>query len=468
MVFSSSIFLLVFLPFFLLIYFVSADKYKNVVALLGSLYFYAWGAPNFFFILLITVIVDFFLTQRMVVATTGKGKNLLLILSIVMNIGLLGYFKYSNFFIDNWYAAFGNTSDWVKIALPVGISFFTFQKMSYSVDVYRGTKSPLDNIVDYGVFVLLFPQLIAGPIVRYGDIADEIKDRKKNFTDDAKILGLFRFSIGLAKKVILANILGAESDKVFETGLDDLSTGYAWYGALMYTFQIYFDFSGYSDMAIGLGRMLGFTFPENFNSPYVSKSITEFWQRWHMTLGAWMKDYLYIPLGGNKVSNQRLYINLCVVFLISGFWHGASWNFIIWGAYHGGLLALERLFLGKLLKKIPSAISISITFFLTVIGWIVFKLEDWVHTREFIKTLFTFDFKEFKTENYVITVFVIAMFVSFVSLIPTAKEKFTNMTNELPSNGRVIIVFSLTFILLIASVSGITSTGFNPFIYFQF
>jgi alginate O-acetyltransferase complex protein AlgI len=342
MVFSSSLFLLYFLPVFLLIYYLAARPLKNIVLLVGSILFYAWGAPKFIFVLLGTTLLDFILVQWMDKTNRGYWRKIMLCISVGLNVGLLFYFKYCNFFIESLNTLLGITGQGqiklLQVIMPIGISFYTFETITYVVDVYRRVHKPLTNFWDYQTYIILFPKLIAGPIIRYHDIADSITNRSAQENIDNKLTGFYRFCLGLSKKVLVANAVGAYADDVFGTNITLQSGTTAWLGLLCYTMQIYFDFSGYSDMAIGLGKMMGFTFPENFNNPYTSQSITEFWRRWHITLGAWMRNYLYIPLGGNRVSNLRLYFNLWIVFLASGLWHGASWNFIIWGAYHGAFL----------------------------------------------------------------------------------------------------------------------------------
>lgn len=339
MVFSSVLFLFYFLPIFFLVYILIPVKLRNTWALIASLLFYAWGAPIFVFVVSGIIVIDFFIVNKIYESQDRSLRRKLLTVSVILKVGLLAYFKYANFFIENidvvLQAAGFSKIPWTQVALPIGISFFTFQALTYSVDVYRKVHAPLKSIGDYLLYILLFPQLIAGPIVRYNEIADQLEDRHENENFDNRVLGLFRFIIGLSKKVLIANVLGAEADKAFAFSQDELTSNIAWIGILAYTFQIYFDFSGYSDMAIGLGRMMGFKFPENFNNPYVSQNITEFWRRWHITLGRFMRDYLYIPLGGNRVTVSRMYFNLAFVFIVSGFWHGAAWNFLIWGAYHG-------------------------------------------------------------------------------------------------------------------------------------
>ncbi|MDY0142870.1 MAG: MBOAT family protein [Bacteroidales bacterium] len=473
MVFSSNIFLLYFLPIFLVLYYLADKKYKNFVALAASLFFYAWGAPEFIFVVLASITADFYLVQQMY-KSEGKRQKLFLTASIILNIGLLAYFKYANFFVDNL-NTFLNLTDagqinLAQIALPIGISFFTFQKFTYTIDVYRGKQKPLDKIWDLFLYILLFPQLIAGPIVRYNEIADQLIDRSKNETVDNRITGMYRFIIGLAKKVLIANVMGAHADMIFKLDPMSISTATAWTGILAYTFQIYFDFSGYSDMAIGLGKMIGFKFPENFNNPYISRSISEFWRRWHITLGRWMKDYLYIPLGGNRVNSKfRLYFNLWFVFLISGLWHGASWTFIVWGAFHGIFLILDRLFLLKILNKSGKIISITLTFLVTVVGWVIFRSESMGFAFDFIEKLFNFTSGQIITPDTEFwTIFIIAVVFSFFTAIKPGlkieqKVFYTDYTWT-----RYIIMGVLCMILLILSTASITSSGFNPFIYFRF
>ena len=379
----------------MLVYFLIDKKYKNIIILIGSIFFYAWGAPKFIFVILFTTLLDFYLVRQMDKLINEKHRKILLCISISINLGLLVYFKYSNFFIENVNAALSVFGDkqihWTKLILPIGISFYTFETITYVVDVYRRIHKPLTKFWDYQLYIILFPKLIAGPIIRYHDLADQIKDRAE--TIDNKLTGFYRFAFGLAKKVLIANQMGIVADEIFGLNYANMDTLTAWVGSLAYTFQIYFDFSGYSDMAIGLAKMMGFKFPENFNNPYISQSITEFWRRWHMTLGSWMKNYVYIPLGGNKVSKGRLYFNLWLVFLASGLWHGASWSFIFWGAFHGFFLVLERAFLGNVLTKIGKLPSILITFFIVNIGWVFFRIDKIGDAFSYLKTMFTYNFK---------------------------------------------------------------------------
>lgn len=389
-----------------------------------------------------------------------------------MNLGLLAYFKYANFFVENVNAALlglGMESvTWTSVALPIGISFYTFQTLTYSIDVYRGVHAPLKKVQDYLLYIMSFPQMIAGPIVRYNVIADQIEHRP--LISDDFLMGFIRFAIGLAKKVIIANVMAQQADFIFDGDLSQLPTAAAWVGIIAYTFQIYFDFSGYSDMAIGLGRMMGFTFPENFNSPYTSKSITEFWRKWHITLGGFMRDYLYIPLGGNKVgSTFRVYLNLITVFLLSGLWHGASWNFVIWGAFHGIFLILDRVGLAKVLQKCGTFVAVPFTFLVVMIGWVFFRLESFGDAVHYIGTMFQFQGGNFLVyENFKIMVWVAIIFAFFV-LVPSGQriESLVFEHHVYPKR-KLILGWLVSMILLALSVALIFSNSFNPFIYFRF
>jgi alginate O-acetyltransferase complex protein AlgI len=473
MVFSSIVFLLFFLPIFLAVYYLTPNKYQNYIVLVASIFFYAWGAPKFVFILLGSVVVTFYLVKWMHLTKQKKKKNIILFLSIFINLGFLIYFKYANFFIENVndiLLQFGmQPYNWVKIALPIGISFYTFQTITYAIDVYRKIHDPLNKLSDYTLYIIMFPQLIAGPIIRYNYIADQLVDRKATYND--RLMGFYRFCIGLSKKVLIANTLGEQADLIMGMDFAAMNSTTAWIGILAYTFQIYFDFSGYSDMAIGIGRMIGFKFPENFDNPYISKSITEFWRRWHITLGAFMKFYLYIPLGGNKVeTKRRLYFNLWFVFLISGLWHGASWNFVIWGAYHGFFLVIERLFLSDLLKKLGSGISLVYTFIVTILGWVIFRIEDYQAAFLYYSRLFAFDFDpiNFLVNNEFFTVLFIAVFFSFFTLLPKGLTIERKVFYSAYTIKQHYIGFTISIILFLLALSSITTTDFNPFIYFRF
>ena len=473
MVFSSSLFLLYFLPAFLLIYYLLPKSVKNVFALLASMFFYAWGAPDFIYVVIGSILADFYLVQLMN-KKTGRQKLYLVSASVILNIGLLAYFKYANFFIENVNEMLGlfNVKHlaWTKVALPIGISFFSFQKLTYSVDVYRGVHGPLKRVTDYALYILMFPQLIAGPIVRFNEIADQIEDRSRNENFNNRITGFFRFCIGLAKKVLIANVMGEQVDLIFGADHYNFSTTTAWLGIIAYAFQIYFDFSGYSDMAIGIGRMIGFRFPENFNNPYISQSISEFWRRWHITLGRFMRDYLYIPLGGSRVSSGRLYFNLWVVFLVSGLWHGAAWNFVIWGGFHGLFLVLDRWFLLKVLKAIGKIPAILITFIVSLIGWVFFRAENMDLAFQYLDRMFAFDFNndDFSFNSKFLIILIVEFLFSFWGGFVKIEKWQNHLFAQDKGKSALITMVVISILLFTVSLGSITSSGFNPFIYFRF
>lgn len=484
MIFSSSIFLCFFLPLFLVLYYLTDRKYKNFILLFASIAFYAWGAPKFIFVIIGTTILDFFFVKMLDMNKAKRIRIFFLLLSIGMNVGLLFYFKYSNFFVENVNAllhGFGVKGEisWTKLVLPIGISFYTFETLTYVIDVYRGVHKPLKNFWEYQLYIILFPKLIAGPIIRYHEIADQIPDRSARDNVDEKLMGFYRFCLGLGKKVLIANTMAGFADAVYgspvtaEGALDPahITAATAWFAAIAYTLQIYFDFSGYSDMAIGLARMIGFRFPENFNNPYVAESITDFWRRWHITLGAWMRNYLYIPLGGNRVSKARLYFNLWVVFLLSGLWHGASWNFIFWGAWHGFFLVIERLFLLKLTARIGRIPRIMLTLFFVIIGWVFFRVEHMRPAWNYVKAMFGFATGEIDlvpTPEFMYTFYVAAFFAFFV--IVRRGQNLQNKIYGIPSlqmRGHLAMTVC-SLLLFVLSLSYVTGSDFNPFIYFRF
>jgi len=473
MVFSSITFLLYFLPVFLTLYFFAEIRFKNLVVLFASIFFYSWGAPLFIFVILGTTFIDFHLVKLMYAARRNSVRRLLLVLSVSMNLGLLFYFKYAFFAIDNLnvllHLAGAHNILWQKVALPIGISFFTFESLTYVVDVYRGVHAPLNKFWNYQLYIILFPKLIAGPIVRYHDIADQIEGRFESESVDKVLSGLYRFIIGLSKKIIIANALGAYADLAFSWG-NTLTFGDAWIGILCYTFQIYFDFSGYSDMAIGILRMIGFEIGENFNQPYTANSITDFWRRWHISLGQWMRNYLYIPLGGNQVSSKwRLYFNLWVVFLASGLWHGASWNFVIWGAYHGFWLVMERAFLLKFYERLWNPVRAVITFFIVVIGWVFFRADTLPGAVAYLHRLFTFDtFRIFETNNDLIYGMILAGIFSFMGLMASGRRLISFFYTGQYSNKAAVVLGIACLALLIFDIGAIATKAFNPFIYFRF
>ncbi len=477
MVFSSVLFLFYFLPAFFIAYYVAGKKFKNIVILIGSIAFYSWGAPRFIFVILGTTLLDFYIVRWMSSSETRTQKRLLLTISVMVNLGLLFYFKYSNFFIENvnrvlFHAFHLQGIQWTKLVLPLGISFYTFETITYVVDVYRGVHKPLTRFWDYQLYIILFPKLIAGPIIRYHEIADQISDRSANDTIDNRLIGFYRFILGLSKKVLIANQMAVVADAVFGSDYNQLDTYTAWVGILAYTFQIYFDFSGYSDMAIGLGKMMGFKFPENFNNPYISQSITEFWRRWHITLGNWMKNYLYIPLGGNRVKSKwRLYFNLWFVFLASGLWHGASWSFVFWGAYHGFFLVIEKGFMLNVYARLGKLLSTLITFFIAAVGWVFFRAEKLGDAFVYINRMFHVNtspqsVQVLSTEFY--SFFVLAIVFAFFAYFKQG-QRIQDAVYFGEYNNKKHTFFVITsVVLLMFSVSFIASNGFNPFIYFRF
>ena len=379
MLFSSPVFLFLYLPVFFLAYFLSGSKRKNVAVLLASFLFYFWGEPTFSLIVVATIAIDWILTN-MISRTDGPSfrKNLLLVLAVSVNVSLMVYFKYTNFLIANLNSVLGYLGsgkvNWANVALPIGVSFIVFEKITYIVDVYKGKSVPAKSVVSYATYILLFPKLLAGPIVKYHDIEPQLYKRNANLEDI--IHGLSRFVYGLAKKVLIADALGVAVDDVFRAPPESLSSYAAWMGAIFFTFQIFFDFSAYSDMAIGLGRVLGFTLRENFNRPYYALNFTDFWRRWHISLSSWIREYLYVPLGGNHGTKARTYINLWLCFLISGIWHGANWTYIVWGIYHGFFLVCDKLFWVRISERLPKFINVCITVFFVIIGWVVFRSQD--------------------------------------------------------------------------------------------
>lgn len=460
------------MPAFLVLYFITPNKCRNYTLLLASLLFYAYGAPDFIIQLTACTVVNFFLVKFMCKAEKMSMRRLFCGLSIFVSLSLLAYYKYGNFTMENINALLSfvghEPMEWTKILLPIGISFFTFQSITYTIDIYRGVNVPMKKLSDYIVYIMMFPQLIAGPIVRYNDIAEQITNRSHSWSECLQ--GFYRFVIGLSKKILIADVLGRWVDLQLGGDLSLLDSGTSWIVIMAYTMQLYFDFSGYSDMAIGLGRIMGFSFPENFDNPYNSASISEFWRRWHMTLGSFMKNYLYIPLGGNRCARSRMYFNLWIVFLLSGLWHGASWNFVIWGAYHGFFLVMERLFLGKFYERIGKIPSVIITFVLVMVGWAIFRIEDISQCWIFISRLFSFDFATFEPlhDGQIVVTLVIALLFSFITLFSFGKkmQKFVFYTDY--SSRQHIFVWIVAMFMIFVCIAALNVSSFSPFIYFRF
>jgi len=479
-VFSSVLFVFLFLPAFLFLYYLSPSRLKNFVALTASLLFYAWGAPELVFYLVIACALDYGASRLMVrCGDRPLIRRRIAGAAIVFNIGLLMYFKYANFFVhelNRVLSSLGRSPlTWSEVALPIGISFFTFHRVSYIADVYRRVTEPARSYADYLLYVVLFPQLIAGPIVRYHEVAGEIAHRKHSL--DLVFGGLFRFTLGLGKKVLVANVLGEVADRVFALAPSSVPTSHAWLGIVCYTFQIYFDFSGYSDMALGLAKMIGIHFPENFNLPYISRSITEFWRRWHISLSSFMRDYLYFPLGGNRLGPGRTYFNLWVVFLLSGFWHGASWNFLLWGAYHGLFLVLDRVFWLRTVERLPKLVAMAATFLVVLFGWVLFRSPDLPFACHFgarmlalsarIPSVYPVPLEALAGGRAFFTLAVAAV-ISFLPSLAGLGALWNRIWAPASQGLQNAVQFACLLLLCLLSLSYLSNTTFNPFIYFRF
>ena len=467
MVFSSLVFLWLFLPVVFALYFTAKEQYRNVILLIASLFFYAWGEPVYVLVMILSIIVNCFCGLKIGAAEEHKRKRALF-WGVFVNLALLGVFKYTGFFMENVNAIFGLQVEVKHLPLPIGISFYTFQSISYLVDIYRRVCEPQRNIIKMGLFISFFPQLIAGPILKYYDIASQID--KRQVTLPLFNEGAVRFLQGLAKKVIIANIMAKTADEIFALGLNDLSTPAAWIGIIAYTFQIYFDFSGYSDMAIGLGKMFGFHIHENFNYPYTATSIKDFWRRWHISLSTWFKEYLYIPLGGNREGTLKTYRNLMIVFFLTGLWHGASWNFVVWGLFHGTFLVLERIF--PIEKMLHFRLLKSIYALLVVmVGWVFFRAETLGAACDYLKRMFV-PYNMESYSKYLSNEFVYVAILAFVCCGFGAmlyRKIFAAMKRD--GWGDVLIkALNPAFCALIAyfSVLLLASNTYNPFIYFRF
>lgn len=458
MVFSSILFIFRFLPIAMGIYFLTPKKLKNLSLLILSLIFYSWGEPRYFLLMIASIFVDYFISINIEKNNKNKKiKILLLAISIIFNVGILFFFKYINFFIENINSIFNMSLNNVKITLPLGISFYTFQTMSYTIDVFLGKVKAEKNIINFGAFVCLFPQLIAGPIVKYIDISKELKNRDINLDEIQE--GIRLFILGLGSKILIANNIGSLWNEVETMGFNNISTILAWMGIIAFSLQIYFDFNGYSLMAIGLGKILGFNFPNNFNYPYESRSITEFWRRWHITLGEWFKQYVYIPLGGNRLGRARTYFNLFIVWFLTGLWHGASYNFILWGLYFFILICIEKNGLLNLLNK-HKLISHIYTIFFILVGWVLFAVIDLNQIINFFKKMFIFNAGNewiYYLRNYIITYTIAIIFsTSFLKKI----------YNKFVKSNIVDTIILITIFLL--SIAYLVDSSYNPFLYFRF
>ncbi|MEG2377278.1 MAG: MBOAT family protein [Clostridia bacterium] len=462
MVFSSITFLFYFLPIVLLVYFLCPRRARNVILLVTSLVFYAWGEPKYVLIMLFSTVVDY--TCGLLIAKeqrAGKSGKIFLIASIIINLSVLGFFKYYNFAAGSILGLFGVSGlPTLNVVLPIGISFYTFQTMSYTIDVYRKKVSAQRNILNFGTFVTLFPQLIAGPIVRYSDIAEALDDPKRG-SPDMFADGVARFISGLGKKVLLANNIGLLWDALKVTPLGEMSVLAAWLGIIAFAFQIYFDFSGYSDMAIGLGKMFGFKFLDNFNYPYISQNITEFWRRWHISLSSWFKEYVYIPLGGNRRGLPLQLRNILVVWLLTGLWHGASWNFIIWGLYYGVILLIEKLFLLRVLERVPRFVRHIYAIFTILIGWVIFAFDKLPEGLQYLKTMFGVGVPLVSSD---------ALFnlTSNLPLLIILCIGSTPLLARVPQKVKTIAVPILAVAIMLLCTAYLVDSSYNPFLYFRF
>ncbi len=463
MLFSGATFLYAFLPAILLCYFIAPGvRWKNAVLLVGSLIFYFFGEPVYVLLLVFSSLSDWIHSLVIEKHRGDRKAKIALISSIVINLGMLGFFKYTDFLIGTVNAVFGASIPKTGVPLPIGISFFTFQTMSYTIDVYRGRAHAQRDLATMATFVCLFPQLIAGPIVRYVDVAAELEDRRH--TLEGAALGIRRFAFGMGKKVLIANVMGELTQIFRDSG--DKSVLFYWLYAVAYALQIYFDFSGYSDMAIGLGAMFGFKFPENFNYPYISKSITEFWRRWHMTLGGWFRDYVYIPLGGNRTTKLKWLRNIAVVWILTGLWHGAEWNFVLWGVMFGVLLIVEKLWLGKLLEKLPGFVNHVYVLFVVVLSFVVFNAAGLKGVVSDIGGLFGAGGIPLVSGEavYYLRSYAVAILAAVIGATPLPKLLY-NKLHEAP---KVALEPLATAVLLALSTAFIINGSFNPFLYFRF
>lgn len=465
MLFSGIPFLFYFLPCVLLVYFIVPQKGRNAVLLAASLFFYGWGEPKFLLFMVFSIVQGYVFARLI---GRGRRKKLFLTLSLVLSFALLGYCKYADFFIENFNAVTGLSLPLLKIALPIGISFYTFQIASYEIDVYRGDVAAQHNFIDFAAYVAMFPQLIAGPIVRYRDIAPQLKERTHSL--EAAASGASRFAVGLGKKVLVANVL-AQLVSAYKASAEQTAL-YAWLYTIAFTLQIYFDFSGYSDMAIGLGRIFGFSFPENFRYPYIAKSITEFWRRWHMSLGTFFRDYVYIPLGGSR---RHQLVNIFVVWFLTGMWHGASWNFILWGLYFGIILVIEKHTILKIKDKIPAALLHFYAVAIVVMGFGIFYFDDFTRLRDFFSVAFGggTEALSFADKNILFEKF--WLFLAAILLAAPLRGGIARLSNRLLANHEVTrqgislaVRLSFSLIILLVSIALLVGATNNAFLYTRF
>lgn len=466
MLFSSISFIYVFLPAVCFLYLITRKELHNPILLIASIIFYAWGEPRYLAIMIVTIMVNYL--GALLIEKYPLKKKLTLTLTIAANLGFLIYFKYFNFILGNINALLHTNIDFIKVVMPIGISFYTFQAMSYLIDVYRGECKAQKDIYKMALYICLFPQLIAGPIVKYHDVAEQIDSREVNF--EKVDIGVKRFIIGLAKKMLIANTMGAIADKIFVQAPDTFTPLIAWIGSFAYSLQLFYDFSGYSDMAIGLGLIFGFRFMENFNYPYISKSITEFWRRWHISLSTWFRQYVYIPLGGNKISPNRTYINLAVVFFLTGLWHGASWNFIFWGLWNGFFIILEKMtgWHKETDKPFINFLKHIYTIFIFVLGWVMFRADNMHYAAIYLKNMFglvkVHDIA-YGISYYGDTVEILTFIIALICATPVF-SKILEIKQERKILRSIVNIWLI--ILFILSTAAVAASTYNPFIYFRF
>ncbi|MFZ0219853.1 MAG: MBOAT family O-acyltransferase [Candidatus Aquirickettsiella sp.] len=470
MLFCSPFFIFGFLPFFLLLFFFSHNKIRDYILLTGSILFYLWGEPLFCCIALISSFVDHFICKLIYkINIKNTKKRFYLSFGIIINLSLLVYYKYSTFILDNliiFLPSLHYSSDFFKNILPIGISFITFEKITYLVDIYHGSGKPAASLLKYLNYIFLFPKLLAGPIVKYHEIEHQLHQRLILSTDI--IVGFKRFIMGLIKKLLIADTCAEIVNQIFSLDANHLSCNHAWLGLFSFTLQIYFDFSAYSDMALGIARMLGFILNENFNMPYISTSFTEFWRRWHISLSTWIRDYLYIPLGGNRVGKKRRYLNLWICFLIAGLWHGANWTFVIWGLYNGIFLIIDKLFWLKVSNKIPKLVSVAVTFPLIGFGFVIFRSSSFQQIYYYLLALFSLNHPIFNyveiTSNAIVSL-IFGAIISFIPLFPG----YSNVTKGCLSSKFYLLINNLLLSVLgIFAFCKSVAINFNPFLYFKF
>lgn len=468
MLFSSIVFLFSFLPAVMILYYLLPVRFRNVILLLASLVFYAWGEPVYLFLMLLSILFNYF--SGLDIARNLQDKRAAkrsLVFNLIINLAVLGFFKYEGFVLDTLNGILPVHISYHALPLPIGISFYTFQILSYIIDVYRGNVKVQTNLPNFALYVTMFPQLIAGPIVQYADVDEQLASREISRTKFGE--GSMYFIRGLAKKVLLANTSGMIFTEVSGLAKDNIAVMTAWLGAFAYMFQIYFDFSGYSDMAIGLGKMFGFEFNMNFNYPYVSKSITEFWRRWHISLSSWFRDYVYIPLGGNRVSKIKHIRNLLIVWFLTGLWHGAAWNFVAWGLYYGVILIIEKYFLSPVLDRLPDVVRHIYSIVLVVIGWVLFFSSSFGQAADYIRVMFGAGAHGFadRESMYLLTSNLILWLILIFGSTPLVHFRYEHMLRSKKWNTTIInsVVYAALFIVCIAYL--VTET-YNPFLYFRF